>query len=123
MRKSAINFVLLWLICATGAGWAQVDTGTLTGSIKDSSGALLPDAAVTATNLENGAATSAKADASGNYVLTPLRIGTYSLTAKAAGFGAEVRTNIVLNVQQSIRLDFIPFPAVEPLKTSATIDW
>jgi len=107
MRKSAINFVLLWLICATGAGWAQVDTGTLTGSIKDSSGALLPDAAVTATNLENGAATSAKADASGNYVLTPLRIGTYSLTAKAAGFGAEVRTNIVLNVQQSIRLDFI----------------
>jgi outer membrane receptor protein involved in Fe transport len=106
MRKTVILFVLLWLISAVGTGWAQVDTGTLTGTIRDSSDALLPDATVTATNVETGIATSVKADASGNYVLTPLRIGTYSLSVKATGFNTEVRTSIVLNVQQSIRLDF-----------------
>jgi hypothetical protein len=106
VRTITFLIVCLCFISAAIIGWAQVDTGTLVGSVKDTSGAVLPSASVTARNVDTGASTSAKTDADGNYVLTPLKIGTYSLSVEAAGFQKEVRNGIVLNVQQNIRLDF-----------------
>ena len=106
MKITTFFIVCLCLIGGAAGGWAQVDTGSLVGSVKDSSGAVLPGASVTATNTDTGVSSSAKTEANGDYVLTPLKIGSYSLTVEAAGFGREVRTGIVLNVQQNIRLDF-----------------
>jgi hypothetical protein len=103
-----IRFVAL-LLCAIGTALtarAQVDTGTLVGTVRDASDAVLAGAAVTATNSETGVSTSVKTNASGEYVLTPLHIGTYSISVEAAAFQKEIRSGIVLNVQQNIRLDF-----------------
>jgi hypothetical protein len=106
VRKASLLTVLLYVIGTAVSGWAQVDTGTLVGTIRDASDAVIPNASVKATNVETGMAIAVKTDANGSYVLTPLRIGTYSVSVEASGFQAEVRNNIVLNVQQNIRLDF-----------------
>lgn len=106
VSKTSLITALLWLFAITGTVFAQVDTATLLGSVKDPSGAVLAGATVTATNIDTGIATAVQADAGGNFVITPLKIGRYSVTAESSGFQREVRQNIVLDVQQSIRLDF-----------------
>src|SRR5208337_2434321 len=104
MRKTILVVVLL--ISATVIGFAQVDTGSLVGTVKDASGAVLPNVSVTATNVDTGVPTSAKTELSGNYVITPLHIGRYSVSVEVTGFRREIRKDIVLDVQQTIKLDF-----------------
>ena len=97
------------LLCMVGAGLsvlAQVDTATLVGTVKDRSGAVIAGATATATSAETGKSISVKTEADGNFVITPLKIGSYSVAIEASGFKKEVRQNIVLNVQQTARLDF-----------------
>ena len=104
MRKNVL--VVLLLILTASIGFAQVDTGSLVGSVKDASGALLPNVSVTATNVDTGVHTAVKSDVNGNYVITPLHIGRYSVSIESTGFRKEIRNDIVLDVQQTIRLDF-----------------
>ncbi|MGC1645420.1 MAG: carboxypeptidase-like regulatory domain-containing protein, partial [Candidatus Sulfotelmatobacter sp.] len=104
MRKT-IGLVV-FLISVAVVGFAQVDTGSLVGTVKDASGALLPGVAVTATNTDTGIATPTKTAQNGDYVITPLHIGRYSVSVEATGFRREIRKDIVLDVQQTIRLDF-----------------
>ena len=103
------NFTILaiWLCLIGGAvsGCAQADAGTLMETVKDSSGVMPPDAAVTVTNQDTGVINAVKTDSKCNYPLTSLKIGTHSLSVEAAGFQKEVRNSIVLNLQQNIRLD------------------
>ena len=106
MQKTTFTVVLLWILTTALAARAQVDTATVTGTVRDSSGAVLPNAVVTATEMNTGIKTTAKTSSDGNYVITPLKIGTYSVSAQASGFQTETRQNIVLNVQQNQRLDF-----------------
>ena len=105
MRKTIL--VVLSLISAAGIGSAQVDTGSLAGMVKDASGAVLLGVTVTATNMDTGVATTAKTGQNGDYVITPLKIGRYSVSVERAGFRKEIRKDIALDVQQTIRLDFI----------------
>jgi hypothetical protein len=104
MKRNFLTFCFCCIALAVTT-WAQVDTGSLVGTVKDASGAMLPGARVTATNIDTGVATTVNTDANGSYVLTPLRIGTYVLSVEATGFEKQVRTGIVLNVQQNIQLD------------------
>lgn len=101
-----ITFVVLLLILAGASAWAQVDTATITGTVQDSTGAVLPNITVTATEMNTGVQTAAKTASDGHYVITPLKIGKYSISAEATGFQTETRQNIVLDVQQNQRLDF-----------------
>jgi Carboxypeptidase regulatory-like domain/TonB dependent receptor len=98
--------VVAFLISAAATSLAQVDTGSLVGTIKDSSGALLPGVTVTATNLDTGVNTVVKSGTTGDFVITPLHIGRYSVSAEATGFRKEVRRDLVVDVQQMIQLDF-----------------
>ena len=104
--KTRIAVALLWGIGGALAASAQVDTATITGTVRDSTGALLPDVTVTATEMDTGIGVAAKSNSNGNYVITPLKIGRYSVSVEAAGFQKETRKNIVLDVQQNLRLDF-----------------
>ena len=106
MRKTTFAVVLLWMVSTALSGWAQVDTATVTGTVRDSTGAVLPNVTVTATEMDTGVKTTAKTASDGNYVITPLKIGRYSVSAEATGFQKETRQNIVLDVQQNQRLDF-----------------
>jgi len=104
MRK--VIAVVVVLISAAVSGCAQVDTGNLVGSIKDPSGASVAGATVTATNTDTGISTVVKSETNGNFVINPLKIGRYSVSVEASGFRRELRQDIVLDVQQSIKLDF-----------------
>jgi len=106
VRKTTFLILLLCLIGVAVVASAQVDTGILLGTVRDSSGAVLAGATATATNVDTGIKTAAKTDSEGNYVITPLKIGRYSVSVEANGFQTGRRDNIVLDVQQSIRLDF-----------------
>jgi Carboxypeptidase regulatory-like domain len=85
---------------------AQVDTGLIVGTLHDQSGAVVPNAAVAITEVNTNTKTVAHSDALGNYFSPPLRIGTYSVTAEAQGFRGQTRQNIVLQVQDRLRVDF-----------------
>jgi hypothetical protein len=86
--------------------FAQVDTGTIAGSVRDSSGAGLASASVTFVDVATNATTKAQVDPSGNYVSPPLRPGSYKVTAEAAGFKTQTRSTITVQVQDRLRLDF-----------------
>lgn len=104
MKRLYLLFAILTF--ATFAAWAQVDTASVTGVVRDASGAVLANAEVTATEMNTGIKTTTRTNSDGNYVITPLKIGTYSVSALATGFQTETRQNMVLNVQQNQRLDF-----------------
>src|SRR2546425_4219040 len=106
MRKTTFAVVLFWTLGTAMTGWAQVDTATVTGTVRDTSGAVVTNATVIATETETGIKVSTKSNPDGNYVITPLKIGRYSVSAEAAGFQTETHQNIVLNLQQNQRLDF-----------------
>ncbi|HXW88963.1 MAG TPA: TonB-dependent receptor, partial [Terriglobales bacterium] len=104
MRKTILRVVLS--ISAAVTAFAQVDTSSLVGTVKDASGAILPGVTVTATNTDTGVSTVVKTESDGNYVITPLHIGRYSVAVESKGFRREIRRDVVLDVQQSIKLDF-----------------
>lgn len=111
MRGRSV-FFRFWVIgfigCALLAGSsviAQVDTGTIEGTILDSSGAVIPNAKVSLTNQATNLTATTKSNASGAYTFTPIRIGEYSVAAEAPGFAKTVRTNLTVNVQQQLTVN------------------
>jgi hypothetical protein len=85
---------------------AQVDTGTIVGTVKDSTGGVLPNATVVVTSVTTGTKTAVTTGPDGTYVVTPLKIGDYAVTVEAQGFKTQTRKNIVLQVQDRLRVDF-----------------
>ena len=85
---------------------AQVDTGSITGTVTDSSSAVVGGAKVTLTNEGTSAALSTTADSSGGYTFTPVRIGTYTVTVSYQGFQTTTQKNIVVNVGSALVVNF-----------------
>ncbi len=83
----------------------QVDTGTILGTVVDASGAVIPGAKVTIRNEGTSIAQSTTTSASGTYVFTPLRIGTYSVEVEKEGFKKSRRSGLELNIQQQLVAD------------------
>src|SRR5262245_38444271 len=104
--RSALVRIVLPLALAPCLAQAQVDTGAIVGTVRDKTGAVVPGAKVgvheTATNTD----TAFVADAAGNYVATPLRIGVYAVSVEREGFKRQTRDGIVLRVQDRLRIDF-----------------
>ena len=89
--------VLVAFLFLCGGLWAQ-STAQISGTVKDPAGANVPDADVTATQVDTGLKRSVKTDANGAYTLPTLPIGAYRLEAAAQGFRTYVQTGIVLQV-------------------------
>ncbi|HZT70109.1 MAG TPA: TonB-dependent receptor [Terriglobia bacterium] len=81
---------------------AQVDTGTILGTVKDQSGAVVPNAKVTLTNEGTGFTITTTTNGQGNYTFTPIRIGTYSVSVEAPGFAKAVQSHLTLNIDQKL---------------------
>jgi Carboxypeptidase regulatory-like domain/TonB dependent receptor len=89
--------LLLW---AMGSAEAQQITGSIAGTVKDSSGALVAGAMIDASNDETGFSRSANANGYGEYRIDYLPIGTYTIQVKAQGFKTFVQHNLTLSVDQ-----------------------
>jgi hypothetical protein len=84
---------------------AQLDTGTITGTITDPTGAVVYGAKVKVTNEGTRITTSTTSTSTGTYSLHELRPGTYSLEAEAPGFQKFVAKGVEVHVQQTITID------------------
>ena len=80
----SIAFSLLF--SAVSSGWAQTITGSITGTIADPAGAVIPEATVQAKNVNTNITTQAKTSSAGVYNLLFLPVGTYTISAQATGF-------------------------------------
>src|SRR5918993_720657 len=88
----------------TGEG-GQFETGTVVGTLKDSTGAVVPDAKVTLTNTQTGVTNEKTTDANGSYEFFTVRPGTYVITAEKAGFSIALVDNIQVTVGARQRVD------------------
>ncbi len=93
------------LLYAGQSLYAEV-TGTVLGSVSDSSGAAVANADVTLRNLDNGLVRTLKTNASGTYEFLSVPIGIYSVQVHAPGFRTATQTGIKLDVNQKYRADF-----------------
>jgi hypothetical protein len=87
---------------------AQIDTGGITGTVTDSSGAIVPNVRVTLTNDGTGVMLSTKSTSTGTYSLNDIRPGTYTLRGEAAGFETFVEKGLQVHLQNTLTVD-IPF--------------
>jgi len=84
---------------------AQIDRGTISGTVTDSSGAKVAGAAVTVRNVGTSQTQSLTTDGAGFYEARLLEIGNYSVEATASGFQRTLQTGIQLNVNQVAQVD------------------
>ncbi|HYU42637.1 MAG TPA: carboxypeptidase regulatory-like domain-containing protein, partial [Vicinamibacteria bacterium] len=107
-----IAAALVATLLLASAAHAQVATGTIRGSVKDSSGAAVPGAQVTATNLGTQFSRATTTDASGQYALRLLPLGDYKLEVTLSGFKNFAQMGIVLEVGRTARIDAVIEPGV-----------
>ena len=104
MKQRLFTVLFLWAGLTTSL-CAQSITGSITGVVTDVSGAVIPGAAVTVSNTDTNVGTTVQTDSSGNYTAPLLPRGNYRLEVTAKGFKRIVREGIVLQVQQTARID------------------
>lgn len=97
-----VEIVVLFLIA--GVAWGQKDMGSIVGTVRDSSGAVLPAARVTVTDADRGTRFQTVTNASGEYVANPLHIGRYNITVEREGFRKEVVGPVEVNVQARVEV-------------------
>src|SRR5271156_6441326 len=83
----------------------QAVTGSLVGTVTDQTGAILPGASVSITNQGTGANNDTHTNDSGNYDLTFLPPGTYSVSVSAAGFQKKITSGVDVPVNTTTRID------------------
>lgn len=103
MRLLFAALVVL-LVCAVPMA-AQVDRGTITGIVTDQSGAVIPGAQITATNIDTGVTTDTVTTGTGGYTIANAPIGRYEIRISQAGFKTYRRSGLTLAVAQTLRLD------------------
>src|SRR6185503_7040431 len=97
---------VICLVCLSiAAADAQVTSAAVVGTVTDTSGAALPGATVTARNVDTGFVRAVPTNESGAYRLDFMPTGTYVVELSLSGFKTERRSNIVLNVNDTARID------------------
>ncbi len=98
------------LVCLCGfmlhgrSALGQVDEGSITGTVLDSTGAAIPNADVKLTSVDTGLTLNTKSSSSGGYTFSPVRIGHYTVTVSASGFATTTQKNLTLNIAQILQV-------------------
>ena len=103
--KTIQNGLMPVLLGLASSAFGQVESGRFVGHITDVQGAGVPHAIVKATNTGTNIVQSAITDSSGDFVITPVSAGVYSLSVSAAGFQTINASNIEVQVGQIVRED------------------
>ncbi len=92
---------------------AQSDRGTITGTVSDPAGAVVPNAPVHIRNIQTGVSFDGASSATGNFTIPQLPVGTYEVTISVQGFKKYIRAGLEIGVAQIVRVDV-------PLEVGAT---
>lgn len=105
-RSSGLLGMIVLFVLALGVPtWAQITTATLQGQVLDPSGGSIPNAKVTATNKATGVTRTVLTNTSGEYDLTAIPVGDYTVTVEIAGFQTQAK-DVTLQVGETASLDF-----------------
>jgi hypothetical protein len=112
MRLKRISLLLKFglialLFVSVDVCLAQSDRGSITGSLTDPTGNVIPAAPVTATNEATGVQSRTVTTGDGYYTIPSLPAGSYSLTVQAPGFQKLIRNGITVSVDAAIRVDLV----------------
>jgi hypothetical protein len=99
-----IKIALLLLIVPVSI-MAQTDRGSITGTVSDATGAMVPAAKVVATRADTGGVYETVTTSTGNYTLPSLPVGTYDLSFEARGFEKYIQKGINVQTVQTARID------------------
>jgi hypothetical protein len=80
--------------------FAQLPTATILGTVNDSSGAVVPEAKVTARNVDTGISRTVNTESDGSYRISALPVGSYEVAIEHPGFSKQSRTGLILTVAQ-----------------------
>jgi hypothetical protein len=109
---------LVVLLCSASPIRAQVDAGSITGTVTDASGGAVNGVSVTLINQGTNATLTATTGDDGVYKFSPVRIGTYRLKASLQGFQAVEQRDITVNVEQNVVVNF----TLKPGSVSETVE-
>jgi hypothetical protein len=107
-RRWVGGLAVAWLVLLGSpvVAHAQVDTGTILGTVKDPSGGVLPGATVSITHEGQALTLTAVTREDGTYVFTPIRTGAYTVRIEFPGFKTSERRNIPVGIQQQVQVEF-----------------
>ena len=124
--------IAIMLVAMLPVGWAQTQTATVRGEVTDSTGAVIPGAALTLTNLDQNRPWEVESNAAGAYVIQQIPPGNYSLVVQADGFKRYERQRFILQVAQVAEINVplevgditetVEITAEAPLLETATSD-
>src|SRR5215470_15301952 len=114
----AVASCFLVVLFSAAPSQAQVDTGSILGTVTDASGAAVNGASVTLTNEGTGAELTVTTSAEGAYKFTPVRIGSYKLTVTMQGFQTNTQRGVTVSVGENVVADF----SLKPGAVSETIE-
>lgn len=97
--------LLALAVCFCGAVYAQAVTGTVLGTVEDSSGAVVPNAKVVLTEVNTSVSRATETNASGNYTFPSVPEGNYSVSVESPGFKKETKENIRVDINMNARVD------------------
>jgi hypothetical protein len=107
--QTSLRFALAFvLFCA--AGNAQVATGNIRGTVSDSSGAVVPNCTVTATNVNTALVRKVPTNDQGDFNVVSVPVGTYRLTFEAPGFQVNTINGLILQVDQTATIPVVLTP-------------
>ncbi|HZS53312.1 MAG TPA: TonB-dependent receptor [Bryobacteraceae bacterium] len=102
-RRAVLAVVSLTAL-SVGA-WAQSGRGNVSGTVRDSTGAVVPGAKVSVTNVATNETTALETGASGDYTAPDVSVGTYNVLVQKEGFSQAQIKNIIVNAAQTARAD------------------
>ncbi len=107
MSRNAIGKLVLGLtiLCAGSVVDAQINSGRIDGTIRDATGAVVPEARIVVTNDATGATATAQSSESGEYITNFVLPGVYHVTVEKAGFQRSVASDVVVNAGGITRID------------------
>jgi hypothetical protein len=111
-----LALAVLLLAPSLAQGQAQATTGVIRGVVTDSSGRPLDNATVSLRHLSTNAQRTLSTNASGVYIATLLRVGTYEVRARAVGFQEGRRDSVAVRLGETVEVNFALAPQVVQLE-------
>ena len=105
MRTFSLRLLAILCLLLPVAAMAQFENGSIVGVVHDRSGAVVPAATVTVTNIATGAVSTVTTKDSGDYEVPNLRVGQYNVAVSHAGFSDTTATNISVSIGNRQRID------------------
>jgi hypothetical protein len=103
--SSKVSMLLILALFSCCIAWGQKDTGSIVGTVKDSTGASVGGAKVAVVDVDRGLTFNTETSEIGEYVAGPLRVGNYTVTVEHPGFKKAVSLPVSLDVQQRVAVN------------------